>query len=99
MPFALKGIDVAIFSVFSDLGLEVLVRPMVMLENEEEDEEEDDEEDEMVLASTKIEGPRIGQFIGITGYNQVYESRKREVRPSHKILFSWSSMLTKKQRF
>ena len=29
MPFALKGIDLAVFSVFRSLGLKVIVRPML----------------------------------------------------------------------
>jgi len=42
MPFALKGIDVAVFSVFRSLGVEVSVRPILdprNLESESSEEE------------------------------------------------------------
>jgi len=70
MPFALKGIDVAIFSVFSDLGLSVLVRPMILLEDEEYYDGEEKKDPE---------GPRIGQFSGIEGWDMEREDPQAQI--------------------
>ncbi|TVY33603.1 hypothetical protein LSUB1_G007087 [Lachnellula subtilissima] len=43
MPFALKGIDVAIFSVFLKLGLKVSVRPVLQDKNNSDDEYSDED--------------------------------------------------------
>ena len=41
LPFALKGVDVVIYTVFRSLGLKVKIRPILILDNIDSDEEED----------------------------------------------------------
>lgn len=85
MPYALKGIDVAIFAVFRALGLRVIVRPIIengdifiewdemQLENRSYDSELDecfeDEENEETQPVTRV-GNR---FLGLTLNSTQYE--------------------------
>ena len=38
LPFALKGVDVVLYTVFRSLGLKVKIRPVLVLEGDEEEE-------------------------------------------------------------
>lgn len=81
MPFALKGLDVAIFSVFGELGLKVSVRPMIQLDDDDfrdpyENDDYDMDPEDMEEASDKARRkhllPRFGKFVGV-GHNKWYE--------------------------
>jgi hypothetical protein len=44
MPYALKGVDCIIFSVFKSLGLKAIARPVMGKDSDEEEESGDDED-------------------------------------------------------
>jgi len=67
LPFALKGVDVVIYTVFRSLGLKVEVRPV--LEDIESDEEEG------YLVGTGLHGIQLS---GSGGYG---DERPAEVHP------------------
>jgi hypothetical protein len=70
LPFALKGVDVVIYTVFRSLGLKVNVQPVL------EDIELDEEEDYYQLVGTGLHHMRLSRRGGYDG-----EERRSEVHP------------------
>ena len=66
LPFALKGVDVVIYTVFRSLGLEIEIRPV--LENTEDKSDEGDD-----LVGTELHDIQLSE--------NGEDSRLTEVRP------------------
>lgn len=58
LPFALKGVDVIVYTVFRSLGLVVSVRPVLELGGDGDDEEGEEEESGDLIA-TGLHGLQI----------------------------------------
>ena len=68
LPFALKGVDIVVYTIFRALGLHVNIYPVL--------ERIEDDGDEGELVGTNLHGVVITEEGGSDGYNNKKEARR-----------------------
>jgi hypothetical protein len=100
MPFALKGIGVAIFTVFQKLGLDISVLPVLEDGSDNEYEYDSEEEEYDIDDNFQMREPKYAQLVGDAFHpieflegGEMSRADKREVLCTYLFLLITASLL------